>query len=86
MRNVRYRILILYIFLGAIVGSLIGELANLLPEGVVKEFFLRSASMEITPTLINLKIFSLTFGFTFTLNIAGIIGIAIAVYILRWYR
>ncbi len=73
MRNVRYRILVLYIILGAVVGSLLGEIAQLLPAGVVKDFFLRSVSAGVDPVFLNLKIITVTFGFTFTLNISGII-------------
>ena len=86
MRNVRIRFLVLYIILGAVLGSLLGEIAQLLPAGVVKEFFLRSVSAGFDPIFLNLKLFTVTFGFTFTLNIAGVIGVAAVVYMLRWYR
>jgi len=86
MRRISFRLLVLYIVLGAIIGSLIGEIAHLLPSGVVKDFFTRSVTPGFEPTTINLIIIEFTIGFKFTLNIAGVIGIAIAVYMLRWYR
>ena len=78
--------LIVVLLLGAIVGSALGELiAYLLPSGVVEEFFLRSVHAGFSPVTLNAVLFTFTIGFTFTLNIVGIIGIAIAIYLLRWY-
>ncbi len=78
--------IILMIVLGAMIGSLVGLLIGLvIPAGVVKDFFLKSANLELGPSTLNLGFFAITFGFKIILNIAGLIGIAIAVYILRWY-
>jgi len=77
---------LLAIVLGALMGSALGEVIGLImPVGVVRDFFLRSVSFGIEPTLINLVVVNFTFGFTFNLNIIGIIGIIIAAYIFRWY-
>lgn len=86
MRRISFRLLVLIIILGALIGTVIGQIALLLPEGVVKEFFVRSVTSGFDPATLDLNVFSLTFGFTFNLNISGVIGIAIAVYMLRWYR
>ncbi len=76
----------LIIFLGALIGTALGEILGvLLPEGVVREFFLRSASPEFGPALLNLELITITLGFSFKFNVIGIIGVIIAVYILRWY-
>ncbi len=72
---------------GAMVGSLFGELIKMgIPDGVVKEVFLRSIDIEIGPAFLNLIMFSLTIGFTLKLNLVGIIGLAIAYYLLRFWR
>ncbi|MCH8285758.1 DUF4321 domain-containing protein [candidate division KSB1 bacterium] len=86
MRRISFRLLVLIIILGALIGTVIGQIALLLPEGVVKEFFVRSVTSGFSPATLDLNVFSLTIGFTFNLNISGVIGIAIAVYMLRWYR
>jgi len=86
MRRISFRLLVLYIALGAIIGALFGKIAELLPPSVVREFFTRSVTPGFEPVTIDLKIITFTIGFTFTLNIAGVMGIAIAVYMLRWYR
>jgi len=78
---------ILTLCLGAIIGSALGQLVGLiLPDGVVHDFFTRSASAGITPTTIDLAMFSVTVGFMIRVNVIGIIGIAMAAYFLRWYK
>lgn len=78
--------IILVIILGALIGSLIGQLIGLvLPEGVVKDFFLRSAELGVGPTSVDIGLLGFTLGFNVTLNIVGLIGIGIALYLLRWY-
>lgn len=77
----------LVIFIGALIGTAIGEvLGVLLPQGVVREFFLRSATPEFGPATLNLHLFAITLGFSFKFNVIGILGVGIAAYILRWYR
>jgi len=77
--------IVLILILGAAVGTLLGELIGLvLPEGVVREFFVRSWTLEIGPGTLNASLFSITLGLTFKLNAVGIIGIGFAVYLLRW--
>lgn len=78
--------IVLVIVIGAMVGSLLGQLLGLiLPEGVVRDFFLRSAELSVGPAPISVGFLGVTLGFNFTLNIVGLFGIAIAAYILRWY-
>ena len=76
---------IVVLFVGALIGSAMGEVvAFLIPPGVVKQFFLKAATASIGPGTINIIILSLTFGFSIKVNIMGIIGILIAAYALRW--
>ncbi|HPD25937.1 MAG TPA: DUF4321 domain-containing protein [Candidatus Marinimicrobia bacterium] len=75
------------LLLGAMIGSLLGELLrSLIPNGVVKEVFLRSIDIMLGPAVIDLIMFSITLGFTLKLNFIGIIGLAVAYYILRFWR
>ncbi len=74
------------IILGAMVGTLLGELIGLLlPGGVVQDFFLKTASFGLGPGILDVKLFSLTAGFTIRFNIVGLLGIGVALYLLRWY-
>jgi hypothetical protein len=76
---------VLILLIGAMTGTLLGELiAILLPEGVVKEFFLKSGTLAFGPGTLNVVVFSLTLGMTFKINAIGLIGLAFAVYLLKW--
>lgn len=87
MRKISIRMLILFLFLGAIIGSALGKLvAFILPEGVVKQFFIRSATIGFKPVTVNLGLINFTFGFEFILNVMGVVAIAFAAYLLRWYQ
>lgn len=87
MRKWPLGITFLVLFFGAIIGSAFGELiAFLLPQGVVKQFFLRSANLGFDPVKLDLGILNFTLGFRFILNVIGIVGIAFSAYLLRRYR
>jgi len=84
-------LIILAIVIGAVTGSVLGNLVGMiLPAGVVRDFFLLpidSSTFGLTnPFTIDLQVISLTFGLTFRINIMGILGIGVALYVLRYYR
>jgi len=86
-RKVPIVLVIGVLLLGAMLGSLLGELIRMsLPDGVVKEVFLRSIDIMLGPAVIDLLMFSITLGFTLKFNFIGIVGIAVAYYILRFWR
>lgn len=66
-------LLVIILIIGAICGNLIGESLKtklqILSYGV---------KMGLNPTKLELGVFSLTFGFSVNLNIAGVIGIILA--------
>jgi hypothetical protein len=77
--------IVVVLLLGALTGTLLGELAGfLLPAGVVKEFFLKSGEIGFGPGTLNAVLFSITLGLTLKINVVGLIGIGVAVYLLRW--
>lgn len=85
------KIIVLMIFSGAIIGSVLGDVAAaLLPESVVRDFFLLSFDTSnyglAKPFVLDLRIFSLTFGFTLRVNFMGVVGMGVAYYLLRYYR
>jgi len=85
-RQKRIRILIVMVVFGMILGTALGEaIAVLLPEGVVKEFFLRSVVSSIGPGTLNLVAFSVTFGMSFKVNVMAVLGMILAAYLFRWY-
>ena len=85
------KIIVLMIFSGAIIGTVLGDAAAaLLPESVVREFFLLSFDSAhyglAEPFVLDLRFFSLTFGFTLKVNFMGVVGMGVAYYLLRYYR
>ncbi|NOZ55421.1 MAG: DUF4321 domain-containing protein [Calditrichaeota bacterium] len=87
MRRYSVGFLALVLFLGAVVGSALGELiGSLLPTGVVHDFFLKSVTAGFGPATLDALVFSITLGVSFRLNVVGIVGILLVAYVLRWYR
>ena len=87
-------ILVLILFVGSILGTLFGDLiAFLLPDGVVKQFFLQSTHLSFSNLLgkddyiyIDLGSLGLIFGVKLKLNFTSIIGLSISYYFLRYFR
>ena len=88
-------IITLILFFGTLLGTLLGELlAWILPDSVVREFFLRSIEFSFAGLtadgsgIISLDfiMFSLQFGLSLTFNFTSIIGLSIAYYFLRYFR
>jgi len=75
------------LFLGMIIGNTLGRIiALILPDdSIVEKFFLQSTNWGIEPTTLNAGLFTVTFGFSFELNVVGILGVAFAAYLLRYY-
>lgn len=85
MRKKSIGFIIFIVILGALLGSAVGEILGLmLPAGVVKDFFLKSAMASIGPGKIDIILVTFTLGMSIKLNITGVIGILIAAYALRW--
>ena len=74
-------ILVLFILSGLVIGGLLGELAGNIDFlwwlGYGESFGLSS------PIVLNLNVLQITFGLTFKINIASILGVIIAIVIYR---
>ena len=74
-------ILLLFVLSGIVVGGLLGELAKTVDWlwwlGFGQEFGLEN------PISLNLSVITITFGLMFKINIASIIGMALALFIYR---
>ena len=88
-------VIILILFFGTLFGTLIGQLlAFVLPDSVVKEFFLKSIDFNLGGLVgsetgvirLDLIMLSIQFGLTLTFNFTSIIGFASAYYFLRYFR
>ncbi len=80
-RDKSFWILLIFILSGLVIGGLLGNLAanvsGLWWLGFGQEFGLES------PFILNLSILSITFSFSIKINIASIIGMALAIFIYR---
>ena len=95
MKKRSIHIIILAIFIGAVFGGVIGNLfALILPESVVKDFFLTSitfdlggfANNDLGVLIIDLKTLVFKLGFSMSFNFTSVVGIVVAYYILRYLR
>ena len=79
-------IFIILIF-GAVIGTILGDLlALLLTEGVVKQFFLQSVSLGISPMTLDFVVGTVTLGLRVKFNISSVLGLTVAYYFLRYFR
>ena len=95
MKKRKLYIIVLSLFIGAIFGGVVGSIFSLvLPESVVKDFFLTSITFDLGGLvnndlgvfIIDLKVIVLKLGLSMSFNFTSVIGIAVAYYILRYLR
>ena len=95
MKKRKLHFIVLSIFVGAIFGGVVGNIFSLvLPESVVKDFFLTSITFDLGGLvnndlgvfIIDLKVIVLKLGLLMSFNFTSVIGIAVAYYILRYLR
>ena len=80
------RVLVFMVLLGMVLGSVVGEaFEQILPDGVVKRFFVDSVGWGIEPGTLNLVVVTLTVGFSIKLNIMSVLGVVLSIYLFRWY-
>ena len=88
-------IIVLILFFGTLFGTLLGELlAWILPDSVVREFFLKSINFNLGSLVgnetgvvsLDLVMLTIKFGLNLTFNFTSIIGFAAAYYFLRYFR
>ncbi len=75
-------VLILFILVGGLVGGIMGEILLLLsPAGFLREIFLKTYSIGITPPFVfDLHLMTFTFGFAFRINLLSLLGIILGFY------
>ena len=76
---------VVIIILGAIIGSALGELiAYLFPGGILERIFSQGISPGLNPpATLDLKIFSLTLGFSVRINLASLMGLILGAYLYK---
>jgi hypothetical protein len=78
-------VLLVILILGALIGSVIGEVIGALaPGGYVEAVFAKGINPGITPpAVLDLKVLTMTLGMTMRINLASVLGIALALLIYR---
>lgn len=77
--------LLVIVVLGALIGSVIGEvIATLSPGGFLEKVFSKGVNPGISPpAVLDLKVVSLAFGFTIKINLASLLGVVLALFIYK---
>ncbi len=80
-------VVVLILFLGIVVGTMLGEMVGiLLPEGkIIRDVFVNSTDLHVGPLHIDLVVFSFTLGFSLRINLMSAIGVVLMSLLLRWY-
>jgi hypothetical protein len=80
-------VIALILFLGIVVGTVLGEVVGLiLPEDkVIRKVFVNSTDFHVGPLHIDLVVFSFTFGFSLRVNLMSAIGVFLVSILLKWY-
>ena len=78
-------LLIFFILLGGLLGGLLGEILRVIaPQGPLQDIFAKVHEIGLTtPFTIDLKLFSVTFGFMIRINLFSILGILLGIYIYK---
>jgi hypothetical protein len=76
---------VIILIVGALIGSAIGEaIGAVWKEGPVHDFFVQGINPGLNPPpTLDLKILTITFGFTIKLNVASVIGIIISALLIK---
>ncbi len=88
-------LIFLILFIGAMLGTVLGQILGwLLPESVVRDFFLLGLDFSLGGLVgsesgvinLNLGFMAIQFGLSISINFTTIIGLATAYYFLRYFR
>ena len=83
-------VIFLIIFFGCVIGSCISLfIGYVLPDGVVKDFFLMTQTVgwgESSDNWINLYVIKIKSGIIINLSVVSLLGMSISWYLLRYFR
>jgi Domain of unknown function (DUF4321) len=79
-------IVVLTLFLGMVVGTVLGEAVGLvLPEGkLIRDVFVNATDLHVGPVHVDLVVFSFTLGFSLRVNLMSVVGIFAVFVFLRY--
>ena len=79
------RYLLLFIFIGGLLGSVLGEILQIVsPQGVVQSIFGEALSLGLDPPVtVNLVLFKFTLGFLVKINLLSVLGMLLGAYLYK---
>ena len=77
--------LLLFIFIGGLLGSVLGEILQIVsPQGIVQSIFGEALSLGLDPPVtVNLVLFKFTLGFLVRINLLSVLGMLLGAYIYK---
>ena len=82
-----YYFILLVVICGSLIGTSLGLLISyIVPNGVVKDFFLLSKLIGWDPFYIDLSLMNFTLGLNINVSVLSILGMFISWYFLRYFK
>ena len=77
--------LLLFIFIGGLLGSILGEILQIVsPQGLVRNIFAEALSLGLDPPVtVNLVLLKFTLGFLLKINLLSILGMLLGAYLYK---
>jgi len=77
--------LLLFIFIGGLLGSVLGEILQIVsPEGAVRSIFGEALSLGLDPPVtVNLVLIKFTLGFLVKINLLSVLGMLLGAYLYK---
>ena len=77
--------LLFFILIGGVVGAVLSRILRAATTGgPMSEFFIQELQPGLHPPLtLDLQLFTITFGFTVSINLLSILGVVLAIYLYK---
>jgi len=77
--------LLLFIFIGGLLGSILGEILQVVsPQGTVQSIFGEALSLGLDPPVtVNLVLIKFTLGFLLKINLLSVLGMLLGAYLYK---
>ena len=77
--------LLLFIFIGGLLGSILGEILQVVsPQGTVQSIFGEALSLGLDPPVtVNLVLIKFTLGFLVKINLLSVLGMLLGAYLYK---
>ena len=79
------RYLLLFIFIGGLLGSILGEILQIVsPQGTVQSIFAEAMHLGLDPPVtVNLILIKFTIGFLIKINLLSVLGMLMGAYLYK---